>query len=216
MVKIKIKSYLSTIYIRSAAFFSRQCWKLEQERSSESYKDDLLTEHQGLAIGAISASVSFLEANINKLFFDAADRVSTSPYTTEINKNTLLLMGCLWEFENFQRTAKVLAKYQHVLRLAEKPLFDEGKTPFQETSYLLDLRNALIHYKPEWIVAHTKGLDQKLVHELERKLRGKFNTNPFIKEGQVFFPNKCLSHGCAEWATKVVLISQKPSSQKWG
>jgi len=202
VVRVSVKSYLSQSFIRSAASFARQCWKTEREHSSQRYEDDLLTEHQALAIGAISASVSFLEATINELFFDAADPLANSPLIKQLDDNTRRLMACLWGWENYQRTTKVLEKFQHVLRLAGKSPFDKGKSPYQEAADLIEVRNALIHYKPEWIAAYTKGLDQELVHDLERRLRGKFALNPFVPEGQVFFPDRCLCHGCSEWAIK--------------
>jgi hypothetical protein len=31
-------------------------------------------------------------------------------------------------------------------------------------------------------------------------LQGKFNLNPLTGAGNPFYPDKCLGHGCAEWA----------------
>ena len=60
---------------------------------------------------------------------------------------------------------------------------------------LIDLRNMLVHFKPEW------DNDQKKHKEVEKKLKGRFELNPFWpKNNPIFFPFKCLSHGCANWA----------------
>ncbi|GAI67178.1 unnamed protein product, partial [marine sediment metagenome] len=31
-------------------------------------------------------------------------------------------------------------------------------------------------------------------------LKGKFSLNPLAADSNTFYPHKCLSHGCAEWA----------------
>jgi hypothetical protein len=60
---------------------------------------------------------------------------------------------------------------------------------------LIALRNALVHYKPEW------DTEQKKHKEIEdRLIKSRFALNPFAGPNDAFFPKKCLGHGCAEWA----------------
>jgi len=55
----------------------------------------------------------------------------------------------------------------------------------------------LVHFKPEW------DNDQKKHRKIEEKLHGRFELNPFWpKDNPIFFPFKCLSHGCASWAVR--------------
>jgi hypothetical protein len=61
-----------------------------------------------------------------------------------------------------------------------------------------------MHYKREWVVIHddrTAGRGEETTAErFEKVLRKKFATNPLAAKNLPFFPDKCLGHGCAEWA----------------
>jgi len=72
-------------------------------------------------------------------------------------------------------------------------------SPFQEVEGLVKLRDALVHYKPEWSDV-TKAAHPKL----EARLK-KFPLNPAPSGGFIqWFPHLCLSAGCAEWATRAI------------
>jgi hypothetical protein len=92
-----------------------------------------------------------------------------------------------------------LDKYQIVLALCRRELFNKGKSPYQEVNLLRLLRNNLIHYEPEWVSSHPQ--------KIEKQLMDKFELNPFFKKvkNSPFFPFRCLSHGCAEWALRSAL-----------
>ncbi len=92
--------------------------------------------------------------------------------------------------------SKILQKYQFVLTAANKDAFNRGNSPYQEVDNLIKLRNALVHYKPEW------DTDLKNHKVIENRLKSRFNINPFSHDSSVFFPKKCLGHGCAEWSVK--------------
>ncbi len=53
------------------------------------------------------------------------------------------------------------------------------------------------------MVAKTELIDQSSLDEIEHALGGRFETNPFVSDQSPFFPCRCLSHGCAEWAVKI-------------
>jgi hypothetical protein len=102
-----------------------------------------------------------------------------------------------------------LAKYQAVLDAAGKERLDLGGSPGQDIGYSIDLRNALIHYQPEFLPASGRPSPKRTPKSksrseaLEVGLRGKFPLNPWYKEtGNPFFPYKYLGHGCAEWAVR--------------
>ena len=42
--------------------------------------------------------------------------------------------------------------------------------------------------------------DAVTIQKLDKMLRGKFTLNPMTVEADTFFPDRCLSHGCASWA----------------
>ncbi|MEA1894385.1 MAG: hypothetical protein U9N36_04115 [Euryarchaeota archaeon] len=80
--------------------------------------------------------------------------------------------------------------------MANKETFDRGKAPYQEVNDLIKLRNALVHYKPEW------DTDLKNHKGIEDRLKSRFTINPFSHVNDAFFPKKCLGHGYAEWSVK--------------
>jgi len=77
---------------------------------------------------------------------------------------------------------------------------DKGAAPWQPTAILIQLRNALIHYEPEWLSTHVNTEDE--AHKLTKMLRGRFTPNPLTGAGDPYYPNKVLGHGCAEWAVR--------------
>lgn len=88
----------------------------------------------------------------------------------------------------------ILEKYQYVLSFRGKEIYRSGEPPYQDVDALVKLRNALVHFKPEW---HD---EQDLHRKLESRLKGRFEINPAIDDNGVFFPQKCMSYGCTKWA----------------
>ncbi len=135
-------------------------------------------------------SAAFLEASINELYLEQIDR---NPHALAgLGAQQIAILGALWETIE---QGKVLEKYQIALRVCCAEPFDKGAEPFQQTFSLIKMRNALIHYRPEW----DDDLD---VHKaLETALNGKFPLNPLARHGALWFPTQCLGSGCAQWAT---------------
>ncbi len=157
------------------------------------------SEHAAYVKASIFLVVAFLEATINELFSDAGEVPSKKVPTGK--RGPLRLMATIWSLEYFQRHASTLSKYQVALSLAGKNELEKGKSPYQDAALLIELRNALTHFKPAWIVADVSSDPVQMTeHELEKKLSGKFSTNPFTGRYNPFFPDKCLSAGCAAWA----------------
>jgi hypothetical protein len=63
---------------------------------------------------------------------------------------------------------------------------------------VIDLRNTLMHYEPEY-QEKSSGEQQGTVLT---KLRGLFPEHP-VPRSKVFFPEQCLSAGCANWSVIV-------------
>ena len=73
---------------------------------------------------------------------------------------------------------------------------DTGAEPYQSADVLIDLRNALVHFTPQWW--HDDGTGEaKFVAALRGKLAGRENRQPI---GEPWYPNKVLGAGCADWA----------------
>lgn len=89
------------------------------------------------------------------------------------------------------------AKLQMALLLAGRPRFDRGTAPFQDIPLLVQLRNALVHFKPAW--HEHDGSDR-----WEAKLESRIKPSPLMSGvGNPWFPGKCISADCAAWACRV-------------
>ena len=186
-VTLRVWTHFSIRHIESAAFFARNCWKIEEQRGSKKYEKTLEIEHRALVTGCIFASVAFLEGTINELFASAADSSMKGGQVGQLPAETRRLMGSLWCFENFARRARTLEKFPFALRLAGKPSFETGSNSYQDTESLISLRNALIHYEPEWVPANPGRTDQKKLHRLDKDLE-QIRNKPIFRASQAFLP----------------------------
>jgi hypothetical protein len=77
--------------------------------------------------------------------------------------------------------------------------FDRAKGPGQPIRLLLQLRNELVHHKPEWI--QSGGAGAQSGDSLERKLHTPFPSAAIWKSRNVPFRwNGCMGAGCSQWA----------------
>ena len=186
------------------------------ENETDARQEFVKERHRSCVIGSIFASVAFLEAAINELYIAANDRILTDLGLADEFRTRL---ATIWSIEHFRRGARVLEKYQCALRLAEKELFDKSAQPYQDAKLLVELRNALVHFVPETAPIKAKPGVEVPVHKFGKQFKGKFKTNPFAAKYAVissgsspetatypFFPEHCLSHGCAQWAVNTSLI----------
>lgn len=199
--KVQVRSYFSIQHILSAAYLSKQLIKFEKTISHENNNDDDLIDYRSLAVSTILCCTSFLEANINELFMDASE--NPNGIIKDLPKSTIKRLSKMWN-RGIPRTASypILEKYQIALALSNKKEFDLGTLLIQNITALIKLRNALIHYEPESVITKDITQENSIVKKqrLEQQLKGKFKLNPYTGIDNPFFPDKCLSLGCALWA----------------
>lgn len=198
-ISIKSRTYFSIQHLQSAALFARNAYNIEAHYSGGP-SDESFSQHRAYVTGSILSSVFFLEAAINELFADTVD--ANSEIVKKLNPSVTKLMATLWKLE-VPRTAnfKILQKFQIALALAQKEIFDVKAPPYQDVNLLVKLRNDLVHYEPEWVkLPSSADFESDDIHRYEKKLRGKFKVNPLTGQGNPFYPDKCLGHGCAAWA----------------
>jgi hypothetical protein len=169
---------------------SRDC---EAANSGKTFADgDFFNHHRAYVVGAIMTSVASVEARINEFYLDATDNLLDSI----LDAGQQALIAELWKPLDEKRV-RILEKYQIAIVAIKRSKFDISKGPYQDVALLIDLRNMLVHYKPEW------DNDQRKHRKIEKKLQGRFKLNSFCpKDDSIFFPFKCLSYGCASWAVR--------------
>ena len=213
---VRVRAYLSTYHLRAADRLEKQSAEIEpgfggdsapiRGKSPQEVQEGLF-EHRTYVTGAILTAVAFLEALINELFLDATDHERANSKPTPPNPPTPVYqlpptgrkrMAEMWPdgIEKFG----TLRKFESALVLCEKQPFDRGASPWQDVPLLISLRNKLVHFEPQW---SGKEADRNF----ERKLENKFPLHLWFEKspGNPFFPDKCLSHGCAEWAVSTSL-----------
>ncbi len=192
--KASSKAHFAANHLIASAFFARRCGELERLHSSPS--EEIQAEHRSCVTGAVLCAASALEAKINEVFLDGIDK---NPHTFKVrDERAMEVMAEFWpELEN--KRYSTLRKYQIALAIFGKPTFKAGAPLYQAVDDLMQLRNALVHFKPEWTTESGEH------HKLEARLIRKFTANPFAPKAAEFFPRRCLSHGCAAWAVDSVL-----------
>lgn len=190
-VTARMRTHFNFQHMVAAAYFARGALEIESNHT-DLVDGEPYFAHRGYVTGAIFSAVASLEATINELFIDASNPGSPTFEGADTRTPGLLARGSWQEIEG----EPTLRKYQIALALAEEQRFDRGAAPYQDVSALIQLRNALVHYKPEW------DTDQNKHEKIESKLRSRFAPNPFAGPSDAFFPKKCLGHGCAEWAVR--------------
>jgi len=200
---IRFRDCFSVRYIQSAAVLCRLGYGIEKTRAASGPPpQDMLLQHEAFILNSVLSTVSFLESTVNELYADAADDAYF--FADEEHEVLLRTIGEKWHNEkNFDR-APLISKYQKILPIAGKPPFEDGDQAYENVRSLIEIRNHLMHYKREWVVIRDRGAagdcDETTAEKFEKTLRKKFATNPFAQKNLPFFPDKCLGHGCAEWA----------------
>ena len=210
MYRLAIKTYYSIQHLKSSYLLLEESRKIEFSDFSELEgveKTELSSRNLAFVTGSIFSTIAFIEASINELLFDISlndDRVKTLP------KDNKKAIKDLWDREDRGSLEKwsTLKKYQKTLELLDKEKFDEAFELFENVSLLIELRNTLMHFKPEWNSIHSPYMSENdNQHRLTSKLEGKFELSIFFRStGNPFFPNKCMGYGCAEWALKNAII----------
>ena len=185
--RISLKHEFSKQHLQAAEFFTSKA--REMETNIPKPNETQFSEHRAYVTAAVLSAVSFLEASINELYLSAIDQSLTA--LPGFDARLFQLLARFWT-EN--ERSPILDKYQDMLLLAGKDRFLPGVPPYQPVNDVVKLRDALVHYKPEW--QDEAGQSQNL----EKRLHRKFPLNPYASSGSLWFPHQCLGAGCAQWA----------------
>jgi hypothetical protein len=191
----EVSHQLSFSHIKEAAHFAKLSYEKEDEYDDSQPSSELRDAHRSYVIGSIITGVCYLEARINELFTDVEDISHSNEWSPDVTQK----MKETWHDE---RKLRLIEKYEKALCIVKSESFDRGAEPYQSAASLISLRNALIHYKPEWIgtgESYNNTINEKLRQKLENKIK---KLNPMTREGSLFFPHRCLGYGCAKWAVE--------------
>ena len=200
-MQIEIRHYFSLNHLAAASVMARMCSEIEEEPQSQVNWPSSNFKNQACAVSALISSVAFLEATINEIFSDCAER--TSAHNREFPNAELL--SELWR-RGIPRTASytVLEKYQIALILAGKEQLPTDSNPVQDVDAMVHARNFLIHFEPEFVRSTSENERVKL-QKIQSRLQGKFELNKLAPSNCLFFPDRALGAGCAAWAVRTAI-----------
>lgn len=179
-------------HIYSAHLFAERARALEGQNPRDVSHEDRW-RHRAYVTGTVLTAAAFLEASINELYLELQNLgQSGSP---RLPARELALLSRVWPEV---AGSPILHKYQVALSLSDADSYDESKPPYIDADSLLRLRDALLNCTPEW--EDKRGKQQSL----ERRLRMKFAANALALPKAPWFPDRCLSAGCAMWAVNTV------------
>ena len=186
-MKLKQRSGFAVQHLEAAARCSFRCGKIQQDNLGKPL-GSFYEEQIACTSATVMLCVASLESNINEYFAD--------PYKLFSE----LTLGQADEFVELISKLPILEKYDRTLSIKACQPFCRGLQPYQDVKVLINLRNELVHFHPEW---HD---EQERHAKIGRQLIGKFEFSPFIVEDEgVIFPQRIVSHGCTKWAVTTVL-----------
>ncbi|WP_204807790.1 hypothetical protein [Mycobacterium riyadhense] len=193
-VKLGIRQYISVMHLWNARHMAWRC-RIREDALVSAGVGGVDIQHSSFAAASIVASTSFLEALINEVWQDAHEYGMVPDRLRGLDRAVVLKLRELWTMERVEQLG-ILDKYQVALVVADKPKLETSHEPYQSVARIIEIRNALVHSKPE-----TQFIDE--THKLAKKLAGKFEPNPL--GGYPWYPHQVLAAGCTEWAWKTCL-----------
>ena len=192
MIKLRVKSGLFQFHLDSAEHFASACAKIESEEKHLEWPQPRWDEARSNALAAVLLAAASLESSVNELYQQAVDKDRNA--LKSFSDSQMKLLAELWpEIEKLSP----MRKYQVALVVVEHEPMSQGQEPYRSADGLMRLRNALVHFRPEW---DDELRDHRL---LEKRLSQLFPVSALAdraKGQMVWFPHKCLGAGCAEWA----------------
>ena len=191
---VLLRSYLSTHHRWAGRYFAERAQDLERRILADPSSGNPLAQfdlkHRSVVIASVFASVAFVEAAVNEILQDAIDEHMS--YLHPIPAESRSLLTDFWRSTQ-EKNFSIVDKLQLMLTLCRKPQLSAGAAPLQDAKKAIELRNALMHFKPE-----TLGGGQQ--HKFAKSLRSRFTENPLMaSSGNPYFPDKCLGSPCCFW-----------------
>lgn len=198
-IALSMRSYFSINHLAAAAHQSRTAARIEADYNG--FNADESLENKGAVTASIFMSVAAAEAFINEFFSDCAD--AHTHHLTGLDPHSIARLARAWKSAPSVEKASIVEKYQLACLLADKEPLDLGNAAAQDFAIGIEVRNALMHYKPQSIdlpMDGTSGTTDGSWKRIGEKLKGRprLKPNPYASVGQPEFPYRMLGHNFAE------------------
>jgi hypothetical protein len=181
--EIRTRTNLSLHHLLGACRSTRRIGEIEQEYKNRELGNfwDEIFQH---ALSVATLSVAAIESYANELYFEG------EIIATAMNSTAAAVISELIDDK------KILDKYRFALAIRAEKKLDTGQGAAQSVDSLIKLRNAVVHFRPEWF-GDENGEHQKL----SRMLNSKFNSSPYFPNESIF-PRAWASHSFCCWAIR--------------
>jgi hypothetical protein len=176
----KTRMSLSLHHLFAACRFATRITEVEQQNANAPF-GEFWEEILHNALGVATMTVASLESYANELYFEGN---AISP---------LLNAAAAAEFLALVDRESILRKYSVVLAIRTGKRLDSGNSHVQNVDALVKLRNAVVHFRPEWF--EEQGEHEKL----SKRLQHKFDPSHLLS-AEPLFPRAWASHSFAQWA----------------
>ena len=186
--QVRVKAHLAAFSLTAATDFAREAVALEDRYGQPGVPAP--ERHMSAVLASVVLSAAFVEGGVNEIYRQAVDR--DRDVWTNYGDAELSRLSQFWERKEGQRAA-TLRKCQVALEVVGKPQFKPGEEPYQSAAAVFAVRNAIMHFKPEW------DTEDETHASLEQMLSGRFRENRFVRSTRAFFPHRALGGGLARW-----------------
>lgn len=169
-------------HMKAAITFRDQVASLEAANFGKEF-GPFFEDIRSYGSGCIMSAAASLEAHINECYIDP-----NGPLRKQLTNFELQFWGrrgIEWK--------PPLEKYQIALEMLGQSKLDEQAQLFKDAWALVELRNALVHYKPTW------DPDRKRTVDIIEVLSGKYELSPFPDTGADFVTMRNMSAASTRW-----------------
>ena len=181
----RTRTNLALHHLFAACRFSARVKEIESANAGQPFAafwEEILQNSLGVAVLTVAA----LESYANEMYFEGS-----------ILKQGLNAAAAAELAEIIDRES-ILTKYSLALSISAGKKLDLGLSVTQNVDALIKLRNAVVHFRPEWF-------DEQDKHEkLSIRLHNKFKPSTFLPN-ELVFPRAWASHSFNVWALKTTV-----------
>lgn len=203
----KQRANFTHYHLNSAIIFANCALELEKLcGDDQKKKNETHLDYISYVSSSILTSVAALESNVNELFIDFQEKFKNLPKDKYPDTHKMVkainTFSSIDIFKHVKQNHKpAIVKYNTLsLLIKGKDIISQKEAT--DISFIVDLRNSIIHFMPEW------DNELKKYDKIEKTYRGqyvnKFSLSPIYNENAMFFPCLCLSSSCAFWCNASV------------
>jgi hypothetical protein len=179
-------------HLKAAATFRDRVVEIEAENANREF-GLFFVDIRSYGSACILSAVASLEALINEFYITPEGPLRQQMHDFESE---------FWGDKGIEGKS-IVKKYQLALDKLNVPRLDECTAPYRDAWALIELRNALVHYKPTWDPA--RNGKAKLVD----LLAGKYALSRFPDAGADFVTMRSMSAGSMCWTISTVVSFMK-------